>query len=164
MHQYLYQRLHQGITVGICLLALAACATEPAPPAAPEPATEPAASAPVRPVPPPKPAWRIAPERLYDLRPGEVTALIGPPHLIRHDGPAYITLHEDDGCVLETVFYETAPAGEFRAARLTARSRDTGGAVDYGMCLTALLDGDVPDRLKDAITEDPDGDILQPTG
>lgn len=101
--------------------------------------------------------WRLAPEQLEGRRPANIQALIGPPSLIRRDGPLYTTLYERPGCVLELVYYEAEPGAGFRLDYLTARTRAGRPAV-LEMCLLMVLGGDrerVPEALRDYDAAEP---------
>jgi len=80
------------------------------------------------------------PLRLMGASPGDVQALMGNPALVRRDDMMQVMLFENDGCVLEVVFYEPTLGEYFEARHLAARSR-TGDNVDIKACLASLLPG-----------------------
>ncbi|WP_262692552.1 hypothetical protein [Kordiimonas aestuarii] len=121
-----------------CLALTAGCGpTTPAPEkATPTPVLEPEPEplAEIHPRPPADPL------RLMGASPGDVQALIGNPTLVRRDDMMQVMLFENDGCVLEVVFYEPTRGEYFEARHLAARTR-TGDNVNIDACLASHLPG-----------------------
>lgn len=105
----------------LALLLLAACASQPKPPA------------PVAKAPPAPPAGM---ERLIG-KPVEVaTTLLGQPTLDRRDGPARMVQWSRAGqCVLDLFYY---PRGGTSVATFAAARRADGGAITAAQCLGLL--------------------------
>jgi hypothetical protein len=77
------------------------------------------------------------PDRFLGLSPARLTRTLGPPSLVRREGPAQVWQYRAERCVVDLVLYpgESGPA----VRHLEARGRPSGAAADPQACLTRLL-------------------------
>ena len=92
----------------------------------------------IEPVPADNPVVETAPEpavpSLLGETPASVQDKLGPPTLVRRDGPVQVMLYESDHCVLDITFEEPSRNDYFRATHITART-PTGDAVETAPCI-----------------------------
>ncbi len=80
----------------------------------------------------------VKPSRLKGLNPKQVQALVGPPSLVRRDGPVQVMLFETKSCVFEVIFFEPQAGAYFRAQQVQARTL-RGHDTDAAACLARVL-------------------------
>lgn len=89
----------------------------------------------------PTQAPRPDPETLLGRTPAEVQSLLGPPDLVRREGPAHVMQYQGQGCVLDVTLYEGGPGTPFKATYVESRDI-TGAMLATGDCLAILVPRD----------------------